>query len=437
MRNTAKIIGCMVWICGLLGLSLDAAEPIVFNENGAWCWFQDERAIVVNDSLMIGSVSSEGSIEVTEYDLTAGGPPVRTVLHPQFQADDHAAPALLALPDDRILAVYARHGNDRDICYRTTFDPNHAAGWTPEQRYRTRGRVTYSNLYRLTGENKPDGRIYNFYRGRNYNPNFVTSDDNGQTWADGRPGSATDGRLIAIGNGRTRPYAKYTSNGTNKIHFITTEGHPRDENNSIYYGCLYQGRITAADGTPLHDTADGGIAPQDLEKVYTGGVNNVAWTTDIELDSNGRPFFAFSIQMNRDMNDLRYGYARWDGDRWQVHEMACAGSALYEAEADYTGLVALIPNEPDVVYIATDVHPATGDPLISTADGKRHYEIFRGTTTDTGTTWQWNPITENSAHDNIRPVIPLWNNGTILLWMRGTYNTYTDYNTQIAGLINP
>ena len=95
-----------------------AGSPIVFNDNGVWCWFQDERAIVHNNKLIVGSVSNGGNVEVVEYDITAGEPPVRTVLHANFQSDDHAAPAFLALPDNRILAVYATHGGDPYIRYR-------------------------------------------------------------------------------------------------------------------------------------------------------------------------------------------------------------------------------------------------------------------------------------------------------------------------------
>ena len=63
------------------------------------------------------------------------------------------------------------------------------------------------------------------------------------------------------------------------------------------------------------------------------------------------------------------------------------------------------------------------------------YEIFEGHTTNGGTTWAWDPITYNSTMDNIRPIVPKWDNQhTALLWMRGTYTTYTNYNMAIVGL---
>jgi len=35
-----------------------AALPAVLNDDGGWCWFQDERAVVVGERLVFGSVAS-------------------------------------------------------------------------------------------------------------------------------------------------------------------------------------------------------------------------------------------------------------------------------------------------------------------------------------------------------------------------------------------
>jgi hypothetical protein len=136
--------------------------------------------------------------------------------------------------------------------------------------------------------------------------------------------------------------------------------------------------------------------------------------------------------------DLRYYYGRWDGSRWHVHEMAYAGTRLYPYEDDYTGLVALHPHDPNTVFISTDADPKTGAPLISSADGKRHYEIFRGETTDGGATWRWEPITANSTVQNLRPLVPKWKDErTALVWMRGPDYIHNNGNwtTGVVALI--
>ena len=76
--------------------------------------------------------------------------------------------------------------------------------------------------------------------------------------------------------------------------------------------------------------------------------------------------------------DMRYRYARWDGTAWRDRPLAYAGTRLYSGEDDYTGLAVLDPTDPSVIYISTNANPTTGAALTSTADGKRHWEIFRG-----------------------------------------------------------
>jgi hypothetical protein len=107
-------------------------------------------------------------------------------------------------------------------------------------------------------------------------------------------------------------------------------------------------------------------------------------------------------------------------------------------EEDYTGLAALDPNNPDVVYVSTDADPVTGTPLVSRADGQRHHELYRGTTRDAGTTWTWEPITANSTADNLRPIVPRWKDArTVLVWMRGRYWSAAHWTTAVVATILP
>ena len=78
----------------------------------------------------------------------------------------------------------------------------------------------------------------------------------------------------------------------------------------------------------------------------------------------------------------------------------------------------------------------TGKELISKRDGIRHRETYKGATKDEGKTWNWTPITKDSTVDNLRPIIPIWKEGrTILLWLRGSFSTFTDYNLDVVGVI--
>jgi CubicO group peptidase (beta-lactamase class C family) len=410
-------------------------QVITFNDNGGWCWFQDERVIVVDDTLVIGSVANQlgtdgaergGNVEVTTFDLAGGSQPVTTILHTKFQNDDHDAPALLALPDKRILAVYATHGSDELIRCRTSSHPADGTTWQPERQVARQARVTYSNLFLSPGEGDDVGRIYNFYRGEHWNPNWVFSDDSGANWQYG-------GRLIAF---EGRPYAKYASNGRDTIHVIATEHHPHNYPNSIYHAYLKNGELHKSDGTVIGGVSEGPIGPHQATKVFAGDKDHVAWMCDMHLDAEGHPFFAYSAQKQLDPNHIRYRYARWDGRTWNDHFLAHAGTALYKGEEHYSGLVALDPADPNKLYISTDADPTTGQPLISGADQQRHYEIFAGHTHDEGTTWQWHPITKDSDVDNLRPIVPIGcGSRNVLLWLHGAYRSYTEYDLDVVGIV--
>ena len=104
-----------------------------------------------------------------------------------------------------------------------------------------------------------------------------------------------------------------------------------------------------------------------------------------------------------------------------MHEIAYAGKRLYSGEDDYTGLGAIDPQNPSIVYLSSNADLRTGKPLISAADGKRHHELFRGETKDDGATRSWQSVTTNSTTDNLRPLVPIWKDKrTALVWMRGT-----------------
>ena len=177
--------------------------------------------------------------------------------------------------------------------------------------------------------------------------------------------------------------------------------------------------------------------------VFAADSNDHAWTSDMQLDSNGYPVLAYSVRIGQntgvastDGTDIRYRYSRFDGTTWHDYQIAYAGSCLYSGQWSYSGLISLNHSDPNTVYISTNADPVTDAALISSADGKRHYEVYRGFTDNGGASWTWTPITANSTLDNIRPNLPVWNNqNTALYWLKGTYTSYTNYNMSAVGYI--
>ncbi|MDO3385614.1 BNR-4 repeat-containing protein [Gilvimarinus sp. SDUM040013] len=398
--------------------------------NSGWCWFQDPRAIIHNGKLLIGGVAGNGrgDAAVGVYDLKADALLGRTTVHDQFDHDDHNSPVFYARPDGSVLTVYARHSTENIHYYRIS-EKSDYLNWGEEQTVEYSDAVTYMNLYHLSADDK----LYNFYRGIDWNPTMVVSTDHGATW--GKEQHFIQNEV----EGRHRPYTRYTSNGKDTIGISFTDAHPRDYGTSIYYAEFRNGNFYLADGTFIKNlNEDGPLKPSEAEKIFAGGgggfrghklsAEKSAWTSSVAIDSMGHPHIAYSLYLSN--TDQRYRIASWDGSQWIDREVAFAGTRLYEREASYTGLITLDPTDPSNVVISTDVDPNSGEPL-----GGKH-QIFKARIADTDTTnnVDWQRISFDDKRHNIRPMVVSEGDTKLILWSRGQFNTYTNYYLDTVGV---
>ena len=88
------------------------------------------------------------------------------------------------------------------------------------------------------------------------------------------------------------------------------------------------------------------------------------------------------------------------------------------------------PEDPSRVSIATDVHPVNGGALGT-------HEIFRASVAieDDRSTIDWQAVTTQSPVRNLRPLIVRHNNQRIVLWQRGDFVTFRDYQMDTVGFI--
>ncbi len=425
----------------LTGSDAVADGPLItFNDNGGWCWYQDERAVVDSKAgkLVIGSVAfggnRNGNVEAVVYDLAA-----KTKIGPSklgtLSVDDHNAPALIVRPDGGYAAMWAGH-NENCNSYFSTFNGTSWAAqktfdWTSQGCPWSR-KVTYANMWYLGTD------LVSFVRSIDTSPSYLISKDNGASWTYG-------GRLTSTATvGYVAGYYKYWGNNTDRIDFVGTEAHPRDNNNSLYHGYVKDGKVHNSAGTVIDQTLADKSA-QDITKYTkvfaTGGtVGSVkitnAWNSDLVRYADGTIGLIWTGRVgskanNDSVTDLRLLYARFDGTAWKLTYLVQAGPKLYGDEQDYTGLGALDPDDPTTIFISTPYDPST-DTLKSGA--KR--EIWRGTTCDNGATFKWTPVTANSTKDNYRPIVPKWDaEHRALLWMRGEYRTAQGMTMAIVGTI--
>ena len=182
-------------VCAPPTVSLSGADAVVggklitFNDNGGWCWYQDERAVVdtKGNKLILGSVASGGSrngyIEAVVYDIAAGTKKLSTLgTGLASNVDDHNAPAFLVRPDGKYFAMWSGHRTDC-LTRRSTFD---GSAWSTELTYDWKANgcpwagastnmVTYSNPWYIGTS------IYAGVRSIGTDPAVLTSADNGQT----------------------------------------------------------------------------------------------------------------------------------------------------------------------------------------------------------------------------------------------------------------
>ena len=431
-------------VCGPPTVNLTGADAvangplITFNDNGGWCWYQDERAVVDANAgrLVVGSVafggSRNGDIEAVIYDLASGtksGPKKLGNLN----VDDHNAPAIVVRPDGGYVAMWAGHNQDCQSYYSVS----DGTSWALQKTYDWSGqgcpwsqKITYANLWYLGTD------LISFVRSVDTSPSYLISKDDGATWSYG-------GRLTSTPTvGYVAGYYKYWGNNTDRIDFVGTEAHPRDNDNNLYHGYVKDGKIYNSTGIVIDSTfAD--VSAQDITKFtrlfktrdQVGGVAiSHAWNSDLVRYADGTLGLIWTGRVASSSStdpDLRLLYGRFDGASWKLTYLAKAGPKLYASEQDYTGLGALDPDDPTTIYISTPYNPST-DTMPTGA--KR--EIWRGTTCDDGATFQWTPVTANSSNDNLRPIVPQWDaQHTALLWMRGEYRAAQDMTMAIVGTI--
>ena len=388
------------------------------SNDGTWCWFQDPRAVYYEGEkkqTYTGWITSKGKVQVASLNHETGEVIINTISPDDFmQVDDHNNPTFLVREDGRILVSYSGHfyGPMRVI---VSTNPEDITSFGPEANFGSN--VTYANPYQIGNTTTM------FYRdGNTWHPTINTSDDGGLTWD-------TPRELITRNGNQQRPYAKYTQDKSGGIHIVFTTGHPRQEqNNHVYYIYFKNNKFYKADGTYVKNLLTDGplnIDSGEAETIYDASQGK-GWTWDITLDEDENPVLLYAAFPD-DLNH-HYYYAYWDGKQWVSKHIVNSGRWFpqtpeggTEPEPNYSGGMALDPNNPSIVYLSKQVNGV--------------FEIFKYTTTDKGSTWEIEAITKNTPKGiiNVRPVVPRGHkSGSCdVIWMRGSYITYANYLTSV------
>jgi hypothetical protein len=438
-------------VCPALPTAPIASSSIVqLNDNGGWCWYQDERAVVDTkaNKVVIGSVAfggnRDGNIEAVIYDIASGkaGSPAKLG---NISVDDHNAPGIVITPSGNYMAMYAGHRVD---CY-SRYTVYNGTSWSAEKKFdwspdgcpwagASTNMITYANPWYM------GSTIYSMVRSVGTDPGVLSSTDDGASFS-------YYGRLMSTTQkGYVAGYFKYWGDNTGRVDFVGTEAHPRDFDTSLYHGYISNGMVYDSTGkvmdASLHDSSSTQTTSVDITgftPVLKTGTSLSGtplcrlWNHDImryadgtiAVLGQGRANSCTSTPSGSDP-DKRMFYSRFDGTSWKSTYLVKAGSHLYSDEEDYTGLSALDPDDPHIIYVSS-----TYDPRDDKTTTPKH-ELYEGVTCDNGATWKWTPLTQNSSVDNLRPIVPKWDaSHKALLWMQGTYTSAQSMNMKIVGVI--
>jgi hypothetical protein len=428
-----------------------ASKVTVFNDNGGWTWYNDERVVVDAEAgkIVVSSAASNPTNEGTNTNIDAvihdlaTGQNQKTALGSLSYSDDHNNGGIVIKKPGEYFVGWAHHNVDCNSYWRNyengAWSPAVTFKWGEGCPWGTRpDNITYNNPWKMSSE----GRYYNFVRSIETSPGILISEDEGKNWT-------YKGRLTSTAQqGYNAGYYKYWGNGVDRIDFFATEAHPRDADTSVYHGYIQGGKSYDSMGGQQDDNVLDGNAPAigKFTKVFGAGSSingvtlNALWNLDIARYEDGTIGVLWQGRVGARGKDNtnpqhRLVYSRFDGTKWTSTYLVRGGRTLYRDqsdwwEEDYLGGGALDPDDPHIIYISTPI-----DPRDDKTDVGNH-EIWKGVTCDNGATFKWTPMTMNSPNENLRPVVPKWNaQNSALLWFRGSYQTAQRYDAEVVGMI--
>lgn len=434
----ALLIACVASVltvagCNTRSATASPAQPSNYDNNGAWCWFNDPRAIELGGKTTFSSMTNTGQAQLTQTD--ANGVIATFTVATGERVDDHSVPSVTNLPDGRLIVFWTQHSvKGVPVRYRVSRYANEITNWGPTHMLPTQinGQSPTNSEYSYPDPvvNPADGRLYLFWRaGIRPGPLAIT-------WT-----SLSDlthwepAHVLMQGVSPQRPYWQLDYDGHGGINIAITDGSPNETVNNVYFVNLHRasnGRLglfttqgTKYNAKLRHYVSNGPwtVHTYNLDVVQHASADYNGWLWDLAHTSQGYPIIATVGLPNQN-----HGYARyvtWTPATGWVNRLV----------TDMGGTIATPTREPNYSPGMAIDHANPGSIYISKMSADGHREISQYVTTNAGRTWTITPVTQDSTVDNVRPVMPRGATGGInsILFMSGTYVHWTDYHTEIAG----
>lgn len=431
-RLIILLFACFTASTSVFGEDVGRADTQGFNvntltEKGAWCWFADPRALFhENESgtiknSYIGYIDVHGNIKATQVDHLANRTS-EVLIRSWFQPDDHNNPTFLVLPDERVMIFYSRHTDEPCFYYRVSREPGDITTLGKEMRLETANNTTYPSPFILADD--PD-HIYLCWRGIGWHPTIARltlPDKEDNVHFDWGPYQIVQSQEGGRG---VRPYAKYMSNGKDRIYLAYTTTHPDNQSvNYIYFNYIDINTRALKDikGKQLETVGSGTLHNVEATAGYENSYPNAVavgspyrnWLWEISIIDEEKPVIA-AVRISEDKESHEYWHVKWNGSEWLETFLSRAGGHFHQTpglEKCYSGGMAIDKADPSVIYGSVPVEGKHGEV----------YELVKFTVVGEGAPVKREQLTYDSPKNNVRPFV-LSNEGGVpwLAWMQGDY----------------
>lgn len=371
----------------------------------AWSWYMDPRVVETSDATFVAAIHRRGEVTVTR--VSHGDASVQhTVLERNFPVDDHNSPALMVLPDGRVLAMWSGH-NRVPLRYRVTRRPGDLTSFGPLTLLSGSGleSVGASYAHVLHQPSHPQPYV------------ALTRRQSDQTWVLSRSADLVrwTPAVALVSHPYTEhlhwPYVKFASDG-DAIHVLATDRAPDKGSNKLYHFVIRGNRVERTDGT-LVTTWSELVAgrPVDLTKtslVYDGrSADGPARVYDIAIES-GSPRIAVTTLLGTD-NAFKWAAPDAAG-RWQLRTLA--------RQTAYPRGHTLDSGTPSRAFIAQTIGGGVRIVELQTFDGGE----------------SWTAMEVDSPTSARTPTTPYGTGGPFrALWLGGPYTDLNRFDTTVWG----
>ena len=399
-KHIKKIYIVSIIAFTILNINICIGAEIEIANNGAYCWFQDPRAIYIDGKIIVSWVTDKGKLQIGQYDTANGKIDIVTIKE-EWEIDDHDVISFLVHPDKRITIFYAIH-HRAGLYSKTSKNPSDIHDWLEEVQI-THEKTTYSHPVYLSDEDM----VYVFFRGANFKPQYVTS-NNMKVWS--KPQTILEDQNNK--DKSLRPYLKVISDGISNIHLAFTDGHPRNVNeNSIFYVRINKGKLYNAGNEFLINLKDAPLTQFKKALVYDAHKDLKSWIYDLAILSSGKPAILYTKLSNDDKQHFYY-VAEYKNNEWIHKFIANAGGSIAdEREPHYSGGICFNQTDPNIIYT-------------SEQDGN-HFVIKK---------YRKNMLSKSSIiiadGNNVRPLF-VRGGEHYFIYMKGEYRHYTNFKTKI------